>query len=380
MALFKRGGVWWYQFFYRNKRFQESTRQGNKKVALDMQAARRSALAKGEVGIRPKKAVPRFDVAMKGFLVWSEENHTAHPQTYERHIVSSVPLLAYFKKVSLDLITADDVENYKRRRIATKSKKTKRHLKPATVNRELATLRQLFNYNMHNDVVTANPVRKVKFLEEHNLQNRVLSFEEQEKYLAECSQPLRDVAALMLETGMRPEELYRLRIDNVNLGAGWLFNPHGKTKAAKRKVPLTSAARAILKKRIAEATGPFVFGSELDPNNPITQLANTHQRVVKRTGLQWFRLYDLRHTFATRAVEAGVDLITLAALLGHSRIVMVQRYAHPGEEHKAEAIQKLESFCVKRWDSGKGVNAAEPDCEATTASLAMATSPSKLVN
>lgn len=42
-----------------------------------------------------------------------------------------------------------------------------------------------------------------------------------------------------------------------------------------------------------------------------------------------FRLYDLRHTWATRAAEAGVDLVTLAALLGHSKIVMVMRYAHP---------------------------------------------------
>jgi integrase len=99
---------------------------------------------------------------------------------------------------------------------------------------------------LRNEVVTANPVTRIKFLAENNEQTRVISFDEQKKYLAKCSQPLRDMAALMLETGMRPDELYRLRVANVNLKVGWLFIPFGKTKAAKRKIPLTATALAIL--------------------------------------------------------------------------------------------------------------------------------------
>jgi integrase len=59
-----------------------------------------------------------------------------------------------------------------------------------------------------------------------------------------------------------------------------------------------------------------------------------------------FRLYDLRHTFATRAAEAGVDLVTLAAMLGHSRVQMVMRYAHPSEEHQFNAMRKMEAYRV----------------------------------
>lgn len=65
--------------------------------------------------------------------------------------------------------------------------------------------------------------------------------------------------------------------------------------------------------------------------------------------MRQFRLYDLRHTFATRAAEAGVDLVTLAAMLGHSRVQMVMRYAHPTEEHQFNAIRKMEAYRV-----GKG--------------------------
>ena len=61
---------------------------------------------------------------------------------------------------------------------------------------------------------------------------------------------LRDVATLMLETGMRPEEVYRIQPENVNLAGGFLFNPFGKTKAARRRVPLTTAARSVLARRM----------------------------------------------------------------------------------------------------------------------------------
>jgi integrase len=64
---------------------------------------------------------------------------------------------------------------------------------------------------------------------------------------------------------------------------------------------------------------------------------------MNRCGTEPFRLYDLRHTFATRAAEAGVDLVTLASLMGHSRIQMVMRYAHPTEEHQINAIRKIEA-------------------------------------
>jgi len=57
-----------------------------------------------------------------------------------------------------------------------------------------------------------------------------------------------------------------------------------------------------------------------------------------------FRLYDLRQTWATRAAMAGIDLVTLAAMLGHSRIQLVARYAHPTEEHQFAAMKKLEAF------------------------------------
>jgi integrase len=259
-----------------------------------------------------------------------------------------VALLKHFKEKRLDQITPDDVEAYKTWRAKQKSPKTKRVLRPATTNRELACLKAVFNYHIKGDVLLKNPVRNVKFFNEDNEQMRTLSFDEQRIYLAATSQPLRDAATLMLETGMRPEEVYRIRVENINLDGGCLFNPYGKTKAAKRKVPLNKTALEIVTRRMNEVTGSYLFPSPDDAEKPVLKLNNAHYGALKRTGMKPFRLYDLRHTWATRAAMSGIDLVTLAAMLGHSRIQMVLRYAHPTEQHIAEAARRLEEFNLER--------------------------------
>ena len=202
----------------------------------------------------------------------------------------------------------------------------------------------MYNFHLKGDLMLKNPVSKVKFLNEDNEQMRILTFEEQRTYLAVCSQPLRDAATLMLETGMRPEEVYRIRTENLNLQDTYLFNPYGKTKAAKRKVPLNKTAVEVVSRRLSETEGPYLFPSPDDPSKPVLELNNAHYGALRRSGLQPFRLYSLRHTWATRAAMSGIDLVTLAAMLGHSRIQMVLRYAHPTEQHQAQAVRRLEEF------------------------------------
>lgn len=97
-----------------------------------------------------------------------------------------------------------------------------------------------------------------------------------------------------------------------------------------------------------KATGAYLFPHQTDPNQPIPKVNNAHSRALKRSGVPPFRLYDLRHTFATRTTIAGVDLVTLAAILGHARIQMVLRYAHPTQAHQANAMIRIEAFNVAR--------------------------------
>src|SRR5690348_1762258 len=154
----------------------------------------------------------------------------------------------------------------------------------------------------------------------------------------------------MLETGMRPEEVYRIQPENVYLSEGYVFNPFGKTRAAKRRIKLTATALSVLARRVEECRdeerklGPYLFPHASDPKQPIPKVNNAHDRAVRDSKVAPFRLYDLRHTWATRAAMSGVDLVTLAAMLGHSKINLVLRYAHPTQDHQTQAMQRLERY------------------------------------
>ena len=111
---------------------------------------------------------------------------------------------------------------------------------------------------------------------------------------------------MMLETGMRPEEVYRIRRENVHLEQGYLFNPYGKTKAARRKVPLNATASTVLSNRLEKVKGEYLFpgrvpaGMKPEDAGPIVKVNAAHTATVKRCEVARVRLYDLRHTWATR--------------------------------------------------------------------------------
>jgi integrase len=161
------------------------------------------------------------------------------------------------------------------------------------------------------------------------------------------AQPMKDISQVILDTGLRPEEVFRIRIENLDFGERTIFNPFGKTKAARRKVTMTDDVLQLLKRRAQNAKSTFVFPAKGDPSRPIASVRKAHDAAVEKAGIKdHFRLYDLRHTFATRSVAAGVDLPTLSAILGHTSIQMTMRYVHPAEEQKRLAAGKLENFRI----------------------------------
>ena len=360
MSIFKRGKTYWFHFIFEGLHIQKSTKQGNPRVARQIEAAYRTALAKGEVGIVDKKPAPVFRTAMEGFLSWCETEHRTHPATHRRYRTSSTALLRCFGNTLLDHISTDDVEKFKAARSQEKGIRTKRILRPATVNREFACLKALFNFHIRSGLLIRNPVGAVKFLAEDNEQTRVLTFDEQRKYLKAACPILRDIATLMLETGMRPEEIYRLHRENVHLDCEYLFNPHGKTKAARRRVNLTATAQNVLRDRLEAIEGGYLFPHKKSRNKPMVKANNAHDRAVRDSKVKPFRLYDCRHTWATRAAESGIDLVTLAAMLGHAKINMVLRYAHPTAEHQVNSMRKMEEFVAARQIAEYERNDSDP--------------------
>jgi integrase len=343
MAIYKRGSVYWFEFLFRGKRYQRSTKVKNLRDAKAIEATFYSSLAKGEVGIVERKPAIRFGKAMESFLAWSKETHRAHPNTAERYRHSSAALLRHFRDLPLDQITPETVERFKLARAAQHGAHTKRRLRPATINRELACLKAVF-YAMKGDDHLRNPVTRVDFLAEQNEQTRVVTHREQEAYLNAATPVLQDVASLILQTGMRPEEVFTLQRADVDVSAGSLTVRQGKTPVARRRIALTKTAANILRARQnADSKSEYLFPHALDFTRPLPNVHGAHHRALKDSKVPPFRLYDLRHTWATRAAEAGIDPVTLAAMLGHSRIQMVLRYAHPTQVHQTSAMERMEA-------------------------------------
>ena len=193
----KKAKIWSMNFWFHGQHIQRSTGHTNKRKAEAFEDAYRTQLINGEVGIKPKTPVPSFSVAMKEFLTWHESVASAE-SSHRRYLISSIALKKFFGNKQLDQITTKDVDAFKATRKKEKSERTGRVLRPATVNRELALLRHLFTHNQ--DFVPKNPVhRKYPFLDEDNHQDRVVTREEEKLYLLAASQPLQDIATLMIE-------------------------------------------------------------------------------------------------------------------------------------------------------------------------------------
>jgi integrase len=348
MAVFRRGKIYWFHFEFRGRRIQESSGFQNKTAALKVEAKRRTDLLERRVGFTRSKPCPRFDEFLKQFLEWSKHQH--RPKTHGLHEWNCQTLKRFFSGKYLDEITTEMVEDFKTARKQEPRQKAKdgRTVKNATVNRALTTLKLLFHQAERSGYAVKNPVTGVAMFREPLDSMTVISFEDQAAYLAETSQPLCDIAKVMLDTGMRPEEVFRMRIENIDFKQKAIFNPFGKTKAARRTVPMTGDVLFLLRARVKKATEtetPFVFPSPHDIQRPVGSVKKAHKAAVERAKIKrHFRLYDLRHTFATRAVASGADLPTLSALLGHTSIQMTMRYVHPAAEQKRVAIEKFEKF------------------------------------
>ncbi len=350
MAIYKRGGIYWYAFWYKNKREQESTRQGSPVVARQLEAAHRLRLVKADAGIEEPTLSPRLDDFAPEFLKLVEAERK--PRTHRRYSVSLVSLKEAFGSKRLSEVTPQEIDRYKQERLDAGRK-------GSTINRDLACLRRLLRVAVKRNKLRASPFSegRVDFLPEQG-RERILSFVEEHKYLNAANPTLRDVATVILECGCRPDEVFRIRAEDVDLTGRTLRIQSGKTKNARRTVPLTQPAVDVLKRRISAAQGPYLFpfrvgrfGKEeaFNWNKPMSQLWNAHREALTASQIRpAFTLYDCRHTYGTRAIESGVDPLTLMRLMGHANLATTNRYVHLSQSHLADAQKRIEAYRQER--------------------------------
>lgn len=343
MAIFKRGRIYWYHFVFNGTHIQESTKQGNPRVARQMEAAHRTALAKGEAGFRERKSVTLADFLRHDFLPFVESKFKLpKPRTLRYYQYGARTILdSDFASLNIQEITDQHAGRYAAKRAS---------LSPSTINCGLRTLRRALS--LANQWGRLDRMPKISMAKGERQRERVLTELEATAYLAACPRPWRDCVTIMLGTAMRPSEVFALRWENVLLNShgGLLQITDGKSRAARRMLPLIPTVYdALMARREAQGhptagwvfpadteSGHFEGGSAKNQHAAALKAVNDQAKQNDAPELKPFPPYCLRHTALTNLAAAGCDAFTLARIAGHSSITITQRYCHP----QADAIER----------------------------------------
>ena len=345
----KNGRYYMVKFMWQGRMIRKSTRCTNAKDARTVEGKIRSELGRGNWGVLDSK--PRLTLAellKDHFLPFVETEFKTKPNSRDYYVYGAANLLASdLAALQLDCITGQHVTAY----IAQHGR-----LKATTINRDLRTLRRALSLAVEWGKLDRMP--KVTLAKGENRRERVLTEAEVESYLAACRQPWRDVATLIVGEGMRPGECYALRWEHVLLnGDGGLIQvARGKSKAARRPLPMVPAVYRALKAR-HEAQGfpteGWVFPTASVSGHMEESSAKTwHSKALAKLvearkedpetnpEVKPFEPYCLRHTFGTR-LAPKCDVFALARIMGHSSVRTTERYVHPQETAIERAFQKL---------------------------------------
>jgi integrase len=352
MSVYKRGGTYTFDFIFKGERIKKSTNQGSRREAEAMEAAYRTALAKGTVDLLEREPAPRLKEFSERFMSYIETRCKAKPATIQFYEKNVQRLLEYeaMAATRIDRIDEALIERFVQER--------RKHVAPATVNRSLATLRRALRMAQEWHLIERVP--RIRLLPGEHNREFVLSHTLEPTYLSAAPQPLRDLALLILDTGLRVGEALALEWHDIHLepasGArcGYLRIREGKSKQARRNLSLTERVKNMLEARNGDSTSPWVFTSE-DGTRPLPIYTIDCQHARVRAALNKgkdddailppdFVLHSLRHTFLTRMGEAGADAFTIMRLAGHSTVVVSQRYIHPSPEALERAFERLENL------------------------------------
>ena len=149
-----------------------------------------------------------------------------------------------------------------------------------------------------------------------------------------------------INTGLRKGEMQNLKWHDVDYRQR-LIGVHDTKNGESRYIPINQVAKNILLSTPKHPESPYVFCKRT--NGKTYNFRKGFETALKKADIKNFRWHDLRHTFASHLIMAGVDLNTVRELLGHKSLDMTLRYAHLSQDHKNRAVQALEAKLGTNW-------------------------------
>lgn len=270
---------------------------------------------------------------------------SSHLRSIDMLKMQTATLLKWFRGQSVNALTGQDIKGYCRHR-------KEQGVANATINRELAAVSSAINYcNREWEWGLPNPV-KGRMLKEPPHRERFLTTREAGRLISKARElrhgdVLADFIEIAVHTGCRRGELLGLEWSRVDLARGKesiILNARHTKSGKPRVVPLNNTAIGAMRRRLAFRTehapeSPWVFCRR--SGQQVKSLRNGFEKAAEMAKLEDLRIHDLRHTAASWLVSHGVPLEVVKDLLGHSSIMMTERYAHLAPHRVREAVNLM---------------------------------------
>lgn len=276
------------------------------------------------------------------FKTYLEEKYYPHTQHHQKSPGRTRQLIEHnFKflmKKPINKITKWDIQKWQKEKLDS-------GIKPATINRAMTAIKACLNQAVKFDLIEKSPLfgmERLKGVSKGVV--RYLTTEEEKRLLAALDK--RDgyfpvFIKLLLNTGVRPGEALTLKWDAINFNLKQLVVHAAFTKGNKtRHIPLNPTVYAVLKKWKEKNDSDFVFPSYNETGH-IASSQRVWKLVLKEANIKNFRLYDCRHSFASKLAMKGVEIYRISELLGHSSVEMTKVYAHLSPDYLSDAVNLI---------------------------------------
>ena len=317
MSLCKRGKSWHYHFYVNGKRYRGPTKQTTESKARQFESTLIAEIRTGAPLAIPGKAPTLRDYSTR-FLNWVDNTTDLKPNTrryyrfgWER--LKDTPLAG----MRLDAITTDAVSM-----VAFDGS-------AAWGNQARRTLRVMLGHAKRAKVIRDAPAIR---LAEETGREGIMDDAAEKALLSVARQPLTDVIVVIRDMGLRPDEVFRMRWENVHWDKRLYFNPSGKSRKARRWLPLSQRVLDALKMRVGKGS-EWVFPSKKADCGHLTTVAKQFRAARKAAGLpEWLVLYHARHAFGTYILAQTGNPALVRDAMGHADARTMMIYQHPDLE------------------------------------------------
>lgn len=326
-------GVWWISYFDDAGKWHRE-KVGRYSVAIEAYVNRKREIREGRYVTPAARRAPKFLFGELVDRALAHKKTRVSPMSYRNDVWRFDLRFEGLRKVPICELTTERLES-ELQSIFAKGK-----ISGETVNRYRSMLSTFFNYGVRAGLVPVNPIARIPKFRGNEHRIRFLDHAEEltlRKVIRVDWPELEPEFDLAINTGMRRGEQFSLRWLNVSLERG-ILTVTGKT--GRRHIPINSTARSSLETLHAESNGSE-FVCSRTKNDQQRDWRRWFQQACKKAKIENLHWHDLRHTFASRLVMAGVGLASVQELLGHKSIMMTMRYAHLAPDHQKASVERL---------------------------------------